>query len=139
MRIGQLAQRAGVSTKTIRYYEDIGVLPEPERAANGYRDYDEKSIDRLSFIKDAQASGLSLVEIETVLELREAGESSCHHTIAILEAHMAEVDVQLIELGRTRSRLREMIAKAKALDPSDCQDPNRCQTIARRNSRKEAR
>ncbi len=111
MRIGQLAQRAGVSTKTIRYYEDIGVLPEPERAANGYRDYDEKSIDRLSFIKDAQASGLSLVEIETVLELREAGESSCHHTIAIL----------------------------KALDPSDCQDPNRCQTIARRNSRKEAR
>ena len=131
MKIGQLAKKAGVSTKTIRYYEDIGVLPEPDRSANGYRDYDAKSIDRLSFIKDAQASGLSLVEIETILELRDEGQSSCHHTIAILETHLSEVDSQLIELGRTRSRLSEMIASAMELDPSDCQDPNRCQTIKR--------
>ena len=138
MRIGQLAHKAGVSTKTIRYYEDIGVLPEPDRSANGYRDYDQKSVDRISFIKDAQASGLSLVEIETILELRSAGESSCHHTIGILESHLREVDAQLVELGRTRSRLREMIASARALDPGECQDPNRCQTIGRLPTRKES-
>ena len=139
MKIGQLAKTTGVSTKTIRYYEDIGVLPEPHRSPNGYRDYDDSSIDRLSFIKDAQASGLSLVEIETILELRDAGESSCHHTIAILESHLRDVDAQLIELGRTRSRLRQMIATASELDPNACQDPNRCQTIARLPSRKDSK
>jgi MerR family copper efflux transcriptional regulator len=131
MKIGEVAHRTGLSTKAIRYYEDIGILPEAQRRPNGYRAYESSTLDRIEFIKDAQAAGLSLTEIQTILELREAGESTCHHTIALLESHLADVDRQLVELGRTRSRLQRMIKDARALDPADCTDPNSCQTIAR--------
>ena len=53
MRIGVLGKQTGLSTKTIRYYEDIGILPEPERTASGYRDYEEPALERLGFIKAA--------------------------------------------------------------------------------------
>lgn len=130
MRIGQLAHTSGVSTKTIRYYEDIGVMPSPERAANGYRRYSKRAADRLSFIKDAQAAGLSLVEIQVILELREQGESTCGHTIALLESHLTDVEKQISDLHRTKDRLERMIGRASSLDPAECSDPNRCQTIS---------
>lgn len=129
MKIGQLAERTGVSTKAIRYYEDIGVLPEPERAANGYRTYSPAAAERIAFIQDAQTAGLSLVEIQLILDLRDSGESTCGHVIGSLEAHLSEVDRQMDELQRTRHRLVEIIDRATAMDPAECSDPNRCQTI----------
>lgn len=129
MKIGQLARTTGVSTKAIRYYEQIGVLPEPERAENGYRTYDPTTADRISFIQDAQSAGLSLLEIQMILDLRDAGESTCGHVIASLEMHLAEVDRQMAELTRTRRRLAELVEQATSMDPADCTDPIRCQTI----------
>jgi MerR family transcriptional regulator, copper efflux regulator len=129
MRIGQVAEEIGVSTKAIRFYEDAGILPAADRAENGYRVYEQPTVDRLRFIKDAQSAGLTLSEIGTILDLRDLGESSCHHTIEILEGHLSEVDRQIEELRRTRGRLVEMTERAKALDPAQCDDPNRCQTI----------
>ena len=133
MRIGELAEKTGVTTKTIRYYEGIGIIPEPERMANGYRLYDKADVDRLRFVKDAQATGLSLVEIDIILDLRDEGESTCEHVIEMLESHLSDVDRQLVELGRTRARLQKMTATARRLDPSSCTDPNRCQTISIEN------
>ncbi|MGB8360697.1 MAG: heavy metal-responsive transcriptional regulator [Acidimicrobiia bacterium] len=129
MKIGQLARRTGISTKAIRYYEELGVLPEPERAPNGYRVYDPAAADRITFIQDAQSAGLSLMEIQAILELRDAGESTCAHVIASLEIHLREVDRQMAELVRTRRRLTDIIEQAKSLDPAECDDPFRCQTI----------
>lgn len=129
MKIGQLAERTGVSTKAIRYYEDIGVLPEPERATNGYRRYTPAAADRIQFIQDAQSAGLSLLEIQAILELRDSGESTCGHVIDSLEMHLAEVDRQMEDLKRTKARLTAIIERARVLDPADCDDPNRCQTI----------
>lgn len=129
MKIGQLAERTGVSTKAIRYYEDIGVLPEPERAANGYRSYDGDAADRISFIQDAQSAGLSLSEIQRILDLRDGGQSTCHHVIANLQQHLDKVDEQMEDLKRTRRRLSDIIDRAQSLDPANCDDPNRCQTI----------
>ena len=129
MKIGELASSAGVSTKTIRYYESIGLMPQPRRTSNGYRHYDTASTDRIEFIRDAQAAGLSLVEINLILDLRDQGESTCGHVISMLEDHVADVDRQLDELTRTRARLDGMIERARALNPADCTDPNRCQTI----------
>jgi len=129
MRIGQLAERTGVSTKAIRYYEDIGVLPEPDRAANGYREYSPSTADRIAFIQDAQSAGLSLIDIQMILELRDSGEGTCGHVIGSLEARLADVDRQMEDLRRTRYRLNDIIARAKSLDPAQCNDPNRCQTI----------
>ena len=130
MKIGELASNTGVSTKTIRYYESIGLMPQPARAANGYRNYDTGSTDRIEFIRDAQAAGLSLVEINLILDLRDQGETTCGHVISMLEDHVADVDRQVDELARTRARLEGMIERAQMLDPTDCTDPNRCQTIA---------
>ena len=130
MRIGELAEKTGVTTKTIRFYEGIGVIPEPERMANGYRLYDEVDVDRLHFVRDAQAAGLSLVEINLILDLRDQGESTCEHVIEMLQSHLSDVDRQLEELGRTRDQLQTMTARARKLDPRSCNDPNRCQTIS---------
>jgi MerR family transcriptional regulator, copper efflux regulator len=129
MKIGQLAERAGVSTKAIRYYENIGVLPEPERAPNGYRSYSPATAERIAFIRDAQTAGLSLVEIQVILDLRDGGEATCGHVIGSLEAQLEELDRQMDDLTRTKARLADIITRARSLDPADCNDPNRCQTI----------
>jgi len=130
MQIGELARRTGVPTKTIRYYEDIGVLPSPERADNGYRDYSPQMVDRLAFVKDAQATGLTLAEIGYILDLRQQGVGTCHHVVDLLEHHLADLDKHISTLRKTRKQLQELTARAAALDPSACTDPNRCQTIA---------
>lgn len=130
MQIGELARRVDVSTKTIRYYEDIGVLPQPERAPNGYRDYGEDAVDRLRFIRDAQATGLTLTEIASILDMRNHGIGTCHHVVDLLERHLRDLDRHIDELHRTRGQLATMTDRAKRLDPADCTDPNRCQTIA---------
>ncbi len=130
MQIGELANRVGVSTKTIRYYEDIGVLPQPERAPNGYRDYGEDAVDRLRFIRDAQATGLTLTEIASILDMRNHGVGTCHHVAELLERHLRDLDRHIDELHRTRGQLAAMTDRARRLDPADCTDPNRCQTIA---------
>lgn len=130
MKIGDLAQQTGLSTKAIRYYEDIGVLPDPPRSSNGYRSYDDGVATRIGFIRDAQTAGLSLIEIQWILELKDEGQSTCGHTIGLLESHLDNVETQLDELERTKDRLREMILSARQLDPKTCDDPNRCQTIA---------
>ncbi len=131
MRIGELATSAGVPTKTIRYYEDIGVLPSAERSPNGYRIYGDEAVDRLRFIRDAQATGLTLNEIASVLELRGRGESTCKHVLHLLERHLDELEDRIAALEKTRRDLIAITERARSLDPSDCTDPNRCQTIAR--------
>ena len=133
MKIGDVAQQTGLSTKTIRYYEDIGVLPDPVRAPNGYRSYDDGVVTRLGFIREAQTAGLSLTEIQWILDLKDEGESTCGHTIEFLESHLDNVETQLNELERTRDQLQEMIMSARRLDPTTCNNPNRCQTIANQN------
>lgn len=132
MTIGQLSKRTAVPTKTIRFYEQVGVLPKPARAANGYRTYAEDSVERLEFIKDAQATGLTLDEIATVLDLREQGASTCSHVAHLLEHHLEQLDRRITALHATRERLVEFIDRAAGMDPRECTDPNRCQTIGPR-------
>ena len=130
MKIGQLADGASVSTKTIRYYESIGLLAEPGRTSSGYRDYDERAVERLRFIRDAQATGLTLAEIQSVLELKDSGTNSCAHTRSLLDRHLSELDEQISRLVQAREELVQLAARAGALDPAACTDPNRCQVIS---------
>jgi DNA-binding transcriptional MerR regulator len=129
MRIGELSRRTGVPTKTIRYYEEIGVLPAPDRTANDYRDYPDEAIDRLGFVRDAQATGLTLTEIASILDLRSQGESTCLHVVDLLERHLSALDRHIKTLRETRKKLSALTEQARGLDPSECHDPNRCQTI----------
>jgi len=135
VRIGELSSRTSVPTKAIRYYEQIGVLPPAERGSNGYRVYDTDAVERLDFIKDAQATGLTLDEIATVLRLRGKGESTCEHVMHLLDHHLEQLDARIEALRATRARLVDIIERARTLDPAECNDPNRCQTISPRQQR----
>jgi len=130
MRIGELADEAGLTAKTIRYYESIGLMDEPARHANGYRDYDHDAADRLRFVRDSQAAGLTLAEVGEILGMKAAGESTCAHTRSLLARHLADVDAQIDRLLATRTELRAMAERADALNPASCNDPARCQVIA---------
>lgn len=134
VRIGELADRSRVGVKTIRYYEDIGVLDPPERTPSGYRDYDDPAIDRLAFIRAAQAVGLTLGEIRQVVALRERGQTPCTHVVALLERRADEIGQRVAELQDLQGVLRRLAAEARGLDPADC-DPQRvCHVIAPRRS-----
>ena len=130
MKIGELARRTGTTTKTIRYYESIDLLAEPERTDSGYRSYAEAAVDRLRFIREAQGTGLSLLEIRSILELKDAGSRSCEHTTELVKRHIADIDAQIEQLRRARRELVSMAERADSLDPADCLDPNRCQVVA---------
>ncbi|HZJ40480.1 MAG TPA: heavy metal-responsive transcriptional regulator [Demequina sp.] len=129
MRIGELAQQTGLTTKTLRYYEQIGLMQEPDRHANGYRDYRDDAVERLRFIRDSQAAGLTLAETGEILGMKAAGESTCAHTRDLLARHLADVDAQIDRLLATRTELRAMAERAATMTPESCNDPARCQVI----------
>ena len=129
MQIGELANTAGVTTKTIRYYEAIGVLDEPARTDSGYRSYGPAAVERLDFVKQAQSTGLALAEIKSILEIKDQGGQTCEHTKALLRQCLDELDERIVELQAARVELQAMYQRAGALDPAKCTDANRCQII----------
>ena len=129
MQIGELANTAGVTTKTIRYYEAIGVLDEPARTDSGYRSYGPAAVERLDFVKQAQSTGLALAEIKSILEIKDQGGQTCEHPKALLRQHLDELDERIVELQAARVELQAMYQRAGALDPAKCTDANRCQII----------
>lgn len=124
MRIGEIAALSGVSSKTIRYYEDVGLLRPPPRNASGYRDYDPATVDRLAFVRAAQAVGLTLGEIRGIVALRDDGQTPCTHVLALLRQRAAELDRRIAELRALQGELNRMVSRAAQLDPGDC-DPDR--------------
>jgi DNA-binding transcriptional MerR regulator len=105
MRIGELAATAGVSAKTIRYYEAIGLLPPPARTLAGYRTYGPADRERLHFIRTARDLGLTLAEIRAVLDLRDGGQPPCTHVRELLNHKIAAIDAQLRALTAWRREL----------------------------------
>ena len=129
MKIGELGEQVGMTPATIRYYESIGLLPEARRDASGYRTYTTAGADRLRFIQRSQASGLSLDEIRSILEIKDAGGRSCGHTRELLARHLADLDAQIERMQHAREELRSLADRAERLDPAACNDPNRCQVL----------
>lgn len=120
MRIGEIARRAGVPAKTIRFWENQGLLPRPARTSAGYRDYDPAIADRLAFIRHAQAAGLTLQQIGQVLDIRDSGHPPCVHVTAVIAQRLDEVEQRLAELSRVRDQLLVLAGRAAAQDPADC-------------------
>ena len=121
MRIGEAAGQAGVTAKTVRFWEDQHLLPPPARTATGYRDYDPAIVERLAFIRHAQAAGLTLEHIRQVLDIRDDGQPPCVHVTGLITQRLGEVEARLAELTRTRDQLVVLAARAAAQDPADCQ------------------
>lgn len=117
MRIGELGEKADLSAKTIRYYEGIGILPEPDRTPAGYRDYDESTVDRLHFIKAAQSVGFSLGEIREILAFRDRGEVPCQHVAGLIERHARDISERIATLEQMRRQLEGLAKRARRLSP----------------------
>lgn len=108
LTIGTLAQRVGVNRATVRYYERRGLL-RPARSAAGYRLYGERVVEEIRFIKRAQTLGLSLAEIQELLELARAGLKPCSRVIALTEQQLASVDARIRQLIQFRRRLASAV------------------------------
>ena len=129
MRIGQLATKANTSTKTIRYYEQIGVMPEAERTPTGYRDYTDDAKERLQFIGSAQRAGLTLTEIRGIIDVRADGDTPCEHVLDLIDDKLASIDARMAALEQTRTELTGMKSRSADLDPQQCEPGSVCQII----------
>jgi MerR family transcriptional regulator, copper efflux regulator len=129
MRIGELADQAGISTKAIRYYEQIGILPRPARNPSGYRSFDRTALGRLEFVRAAQAMGLTLGEIRQIIAFRDDGQAPCAHVTELLRRHAADLDARIRELQQLRAELRQLAERGTTLDPEDCPPERVCHII----------
>lgn len=130
MLIGELAERTGLSVKTLRYYEQVGVIDVADRTPGGYRTYDAGVLERIRFVRSAQAVGLTLGEIREIVAFRERGQSPCAHVLGVLETHAAEVDRRIRELRQLRRELGALAGRARALDPADCSPSTVCHILS---------
>ena len=110
--IGVIATRAGVPIKTIRYYEDVGLLPKPARTSSGYRLYAPESVDRLQFIKKAQSLGLRLPDIKEILDLADRGRCPCGHVQTVLRKRLNELQQKISDLRLIEQRVDAAIRQA---------------------------
>lgn len=115
MRIGELARRVGVNPRTVRFYEGMGLLPEPARRPSGYREYREDDVERLAFVKTAQRLGLSLTEIREIIALKARGERPCAYVLSVLDRQLVDIDQRLAELVALRADLVALQAQANRL------------------------
>lgn len=111
MRIGELSERAGVSTRTLRHYEELGLLP-ARRRANGYREYDEVDLRLLAEIRDLVERGFALEETRPFLDCLRAGHptgTSCPDSRAVQRRKLAEVDDLIARLRTVRAELADQL------------------------------
>ncbi len=136
MRIGELATKTGVPAKTIRYWEQLGLLPVPARTSAGYRDYQPQAATRLGFIRAAQSIGLSLGEIREILAVRDQGIVPCAHVAALIQQHAQELAEWIAALERMRRDLERLATHARHVSSRDAEQADYChviETAPRRN------
>lgn len=109
MKIGCVAEAAGVEVSTVRYYERRGLLAEPPRTDAGYRQYDATVVDRIRFVRQAQDLGFTLKEIEELLDLRVEDAASCGVVEEATRAKLQSVDAKIRELRRLRAVLARLV------------------------------
>lgn len=129
MRIGELAAAVGTTTKTLRFYEESGLLPPTARAVNGYREYGPEALSRLDFIHRGRAAGLTLAQIREVIEIRDTGDAPCHHVHQLLTERLADIDRQLADLQALRATLSRQRDDTETADPSTCAAETVCRYV----------
>ncbi len=111
MKVGDLAERAGVGVQTLHYYERLGLLPKPDRTAANYRLFPASALRRVQFIKKAQALGFTLEEIKEILGLREQGRAPCRCVADVGKKHLQELDARIAALQEFRRELAAVVPK----------------------------
>ncbi|MDU8943204.1 Cu(I)-responsive transcriptional regulator [Ovoidimarina sediminis] len=119
MNIGEVAERSGIPPKTIRYYEDIGLV-RPQRSDNGYRAFRETDLHKLAFLGRARALGFSIEDCRTLLGLYEDENRESAQVKAIAEEHLAAIDEKIAQLQSMRSTLSHLVRSCHGDDLPDC-------------------
>src|SRR5690606_39154791 len=119
----------GTTTKTLRFYEEQGLLSPAERTAAGYRDYTPDAVNRIDFVHRGQAAGLTLAQIKQILDIRDHCQAPCEHVRDLLELRLADIEqqiAQLTELRDTISALRDGVADP---EPATCRPDEVCRYL----------
>lgn len=119
LTIGRLAARSGVNLETVRYYERIGLMPEPARTTVGHRVYEPAHQLRLTFIRRGRELGFGIDDIRTLLEMAEPGHRSCEDVKAIATAHLAVVRTKIADLSRLEGILAGTVSRCEG-DAAPC-------------------
>lgn len=125
MQIKEFARQTGLPAKTIRYYEEIGLLPPPERLKNGYRDYAPEDVSRVRLVAGARSLDFSLDDIREILALRDRREAPCRVVLDLLAERANEIGQRITELQRMETELRELHRLGSTF-PTDDVDGKQC-------------
>ena len=118
--IGALAKRTGTKVQTVRYYEQIGLMPKPGRTEGGQRRYGEAELDRLAFVRHARQLGFSLEAIRELLDLSDHPGKSCAEADAIARRQLRQVEQRLARLEALRTELNRMVQECTGGRTSEC-------------------
>lgn len=124
MEIRELSKRTGVSVKSIRYYEEIELLPPAQRKPNGYRSYSEIDVDRLRLVAGARRVDLSLAEIKELLEMRDRNEAPCNRMLELLDHKRAEIQNRIAELHQMETELENLYQLGLTFPTDDVEGKN---------------
>ena len=120
LRRGELARRAGCNIETVRYYERIGLLPNPPRSENGFRSYEERHLTRLTFIRRARELGFTLEEVQDLLRLVDGGHYTCAQVQELALRHTDDIQRKINDLHRMQRALKEMSAQCSGEEVPKC-------------------
>jgi len=119
MTIGQLAKATGKNSQTIRYYENIGLIPRAGRTTSGYRMYDNNAVGKFSFIQRAKAAGFTLKEIKTLIKLADGKISKCRDVRPFVEEKLKRVKIQMLHLKEIEKGLTELVTICRSSQELD--------------------
>lgn len=133
MKIGELARGAGTNAETVRYYERIGLLPQPDRTDGNYRDYGPPDVERLAFIRHARSLGFELPDVRSLVALAEERESDCSTVDRIASRHLEAVRTKIARLTALESELDRLLKRCRGGQTAECkiigalQNHDRCE------------
>ena len=119
--IGVLARQSGVKVTTIRYYESIGLIADPDRTESGQRIYDASAADRLNFIRHARDLGFSIDSIRDLVDLQEKLTKNCAMVDRIARRHLADVRQRLSQLEALEAELKRMVSACAGGKIANCE------------------
>ena len=120
MKIGELSAQTDCKIETIRYYEKIGLLPEPSRSASGYREYDDDHLKRLSFVRRCRELGFTIDEIRGLLELVDGGDYTCSDVKQITLEHVNSIRQKIADLKKLEKTLSGIASQCAGNTAPEC-------------------
>jgi DNA-binding transcriptional MerR regulator len=125
MKIREFSNQTGLSAKTIRYYESIGILPSPRRSQNGYREYSEQDLERARFVAGARSLELSLDEISELRAMQDQREAPCRTMLNLIKHKANQIAERILLLQRMEKDLRKLYRLGLTF-PTDDIDGKNC-------------